>query len=95
VIKRASSAKTFCIQYGIPRWIFEGQTEHKLHHVDDEFNQFAIEQTSRWTCSYLSITYELMASYWPAPDATTNDPIIADLMNRLPKIVVFQNAAKG
>ena len=31
------------------------------------------------------VTYELMASYWPS--ATAEDPIIADKMNNLPKIV--------
>ncbi|XID96124.1 dihydrofolate reductase family protein [Paenibacillaceae bacterium WGS1546] len=32
-------------------------------------------------------TYELMADYWPTEAARKNDPMIADLMNRLPKIV--------
>jgi dihydrofolate reductase len=33
------------------------------------------------------ITYELMAAYWPTPIAMKNDPVVADRMNRLPKIV--------
>jgi dihydrofolate reductase len=33
------------------------------------------------------ITYELMASYWPAPAAARNDPVVAERMNHLPKIV--------
>jgi len=33
------------------------------------------------------ITYELMASYWPTPNAIQNYPIVAEGMNRLPKIV--------
>jgi len=28
-----------------------------------------------------------MAKYWPTPAAATDDPIVADKMNRLPKIV--------
>lgn len=31
------------------------------------------------------VTYELMADYWP--DAADEDPIIADMMNNLPKVV--------
>ena len=33
------------------------------------------------------ITYELMASYWPTPYALKNDPIVAERMNSLPKVV--------
>ena len=33
------------------------------------------------------ITYELMASYWPTPHATRTNPIVAEQMNDLPKIV--------
>lgn len=33
------------------------------------------------------ITYELMASYWPTPQATKNDPAVAEGMNRMHKIV--------
>jgi dihydrofolate reductase len=33
------------------------------------------------------ITYELMASYWPTPLAMQNDPVVAERMNKLPKVV--------
>ncbi len=33
------------------------------------------------------ITYELMASYWPAPSAIRDNPIVAARMNDLPKVV--------
>ncbi len=33
------------------------------------------------------ITYELMAGYWPTPAAMRNNPIVAEQMNDLPKIV--------
>jgi dihydrofolate reductase len=33
------------------------------------------------------ITYELMTKYWPTPLAKENDPIVADGMNRMPKVV--------
>jgi dihydrofolate reductase len=56
--------------------------------VDEEFNELAIEQlNSADVLLFGRVTYELMASYWPTPAATTNDPIVADKMNGLPKIV--------
>jgi dihydrofolate reductase len=33
------------------------------------------------------ITYELMESYWPTPAALRNDPVVAERMNNLPKLV--------
>ncbi len=33
------------------------------------------------------ITYEMMAGYWPSPYAIEGDPIVAERMNGLPKIV--------
>jgi dihydrofolate reductase len=33
------------------------------------------------------ITYELMASYWPTPAAMRSNPVVAEQMNDLPKIV--------
>jgi dihydrofolate reductase len=32
-------------------------------------------------------TYELMASYWPTPMAIKSNPIVAEGMNRMPKVV--------
>jgi dihydrofolate reductase len=33
------------------------------------------------------VTYELMAGYWPTPPAARNNPIVAERMNNLPKVV--------
>ena len=76
---------------------FEGPNQDiNWHNVDDEFNQFAIEQTSTVdTLLFGRVTYQLMASYWPTPAATTDDPIVADLMNRLPKIVFSRTLQKA
>ena len=40
-------------------------------------------------------TYELMASYWPTPSAIKDDPVVADLMNRLSKIVFSRTLEKA
>jgi dihydrofolate reductase len=33
------------------------------------------------------VTYDLMASYWPTPLAMQNDPVVAERMNQLSKVV--------
>jgi dihydrofolate reductase len=68
---------------------FEGPNrEIDWHNVDEEFNEFAIEQlNSTDILLFGRVTYELMANYWPTVAAITNDPIIASKMNAIPKIV--------
>jgi dihydrofolate reductase len=54
--------------------------------VDDEFNEFAINQLNDIdTLLFGRRTYEGMASYWPA--AAQDDPVIADRMNGIDKVV--------
>jgi dihydrofolate reductase len=69
---------------------YEGKNRDiSWHSVDAEFNDFAIENLNRLDALLFGrVTYELMASYWPTPDATTNDPIVAARMNALHKFVV-------
>jgi len=71
---------------------FEGPNRDiDWHHVDEEFNDFAIQQTSEFGALLFGrVTYELMASYWPTDAARKDDPEVAGLMNTLPK-VVFSN----
>jgi dihydrofolate reductase len=68
---------------------FEGPSQEiDWHNADEEFNEFAIEQTSSVdTLLFGRVTYQLMASYWPTETAVSADPILADLMNRLSKVV--------
>ena len=68
---------------------FEGlKQDISWHHVDEEFNDFAIEQLNTVdTLLFGRVTYELMAGYWPSPTAIKNDPIVANKMNDLSKIV--------
>lgn len=71
---------------------FEGpDRDINWHHVDEEFNEFAVQQTSEFGALLFGrVTYELMAGYWPTEPAKQDDPQIAHLMNSLPK-VVFSN----
>ncbi len=68
---------------------FEGpRQELDWHHVDDEFQAFAIEQTSAVDALLFGRgTYQMMAGFWPRPEAIAADPVVAGLMNRLPKVV--------
>lgn len=65
------------------------------HNVDNEFNEFAIEQLNNASVLIFGrITYELMAGYWPSSDALSNDPFVAEKMNSLPKIVFSKTLDK-
>jgi dihydrofolate reductase len=41
------------------------------------------------------VTYELMAGYWPTPMAIKNDPVVAEGMNTLPKVVFSRTMHKA
>jgi dihydrofolate reductase len=56
--------------------------------VDEEFNQFALEQLDEVdTLVFGRRTYEGMASYWPTPAAEQDNPRITAAMNGLDKLV--------
>jgi dihydrofolate reductase len=76
---------------------FEGPNrEIDWHNVDAEFNDYAIDMlNSVDTLIFGRVTYQLMASYWPTPDAIKNDPIVAEKMNTLPKIVFSRTLEKA
>jgi dihydrofolate reductase len=66
------------------------------HNVDGEFNEFAIDQlNSAGGLVFGRVTYQLMASYWPTPDALKDDPAVANLMNQVPKIVFSRTLDKA
>ena len=57
--------------------------------VDEEFNEFGVEQLHDTDLLLFGrVTYEGMAGYWPTPAARQDDPVVAELMNTLPKLVV-------
>jgi len=75
---------------------FEGpDRDISWHNVDEEFNDFAIRQTGEFGALLFGrVAYELMASYWPTEAAKRDDPIVAGLMNSLPKIVFSKTLEK-
>jgi len=76
---------------------FEGDKPWDIdwHQVDEEFNEFAIEQLGEFdTLVFGRATYEGMAQYWPSEEAISSDPEIASRMNEAPKVVVSRSLAK-
>jgi dihydrofolate reductase len=71
---------------------FEGPNQDiSWHNVDQEFNEFAIEQLQTiGVIMFGRVTYQGMASYWPTDAAINDDRVVAGQMNSLPKIV-FSN----
>ncbi len=70
---------------------FEGKEPWDLgwHTVDAEFNEFAVEQLkSTGLLLFGRKTYEGMAQYWGTDQAKNDDPVVAELMNAIPKAVV-------
>ena len=58
------------------------------HKNDVEWNEYVDRNASGGgVLVFGRITYQMMAGYWPTPMAASNDPIVAQQMNRLPKIV--------
>jgi dihydrofolate reductase len=76
---------------------FEGpNSEIDWHNVDDEFNKYAIDFLNTLdTLVFGRKTYELMASYWPTENALKDDPVIAQKMNNLSKIVYSTTLEKA
>ena len=58
------------------------------HQRDAEWNEFvAGNAKGGGVLVFGRVTYEMMASFWPTPMAAQNSPAVAELMNKLQKIV--------
>jgi dihydrofolate reductase len=68
------------------------------HHVkqDSEWKDFIEENASGGgVLVFGRVTYEMMKSYWPTPEALKNDPVVAERMNDLPKVVFSRTLDKA
>jgi dihydrofolate reductase len=62
---------------------------------DPEWNAFVAENAkSGGTLLLGRVTYELMVSYWPTPEAKKNDPVVAEGMNSAQKVVFSRTLDK-
>ena len=58
------------------------------HNYDDEIGAFSAEQMKTLgALIFGKTTYELMAGYWPTPEGIKSEPVVAGIMNSIPKIV--------
>lgn len=58
------------------------------HKSDREWNEFVSGNASGGgTLVFGRVTYDLMVRYWPTPLALENNRVVAEGMNRLPKVV--------
>lgn len=68
---------------------FEGPNkEFDWHNVDEQFNLYAIDfLQSVDLLLFGRTTFQMMEAYWTTREAKEDDPIVAEKMNSLPKIV--------
>lgn len=58
------------------------------HKQDPEWGTFVSENASGEAALVFGrVTYDLMAGYWPTPEARRSNPAVAERMNALPKVV--------
>jgi dihydrofolate reductase len=64
------------------------------HKQDPEWTAFTSENASgRGVLLFGRVTYEMMASYWPTPQAKAEAPVIAERMNSAAKVVFSRTLA--
>lgn len=65
------------------------------HNYDDEMGAHSAEQMkSLGGLIFGRTTYELMASYWPTSNAIKSEPVVAEIMNGISKIVFSKTLEK-
>jgi dihydrofolate reductase len=65
------------------------------HNYDDEMGAYSLEQMkSLGALIFGRTTYELMESYWPTPDGAKSEPVVAGIMNNIPKVVFSKTLQK-
>jgi dihydrofolate reductase len=58
------------------------------HNYDEEMGAHSVEQMKTLgALIFGKTTYDLMASYWPTPEGIKSEPVVAGIMNSIPKIV--------
>ena len=86
VFNQVSVDGFFCDEDGDMSW---------AHNQDPEWSAFVSENASGTAVLVFGrITYELMARYWPTPLAMKNNPVVAEGMNNLQKVVFSRTLDK-
>jgi dihydrofolate reductase len=76
---------------------YEGPNgEFDFWNIDDEFYEFSISQLNDIdTLVFGRATYDGMAGYWPTPQGVEDNPVIAERMNTIAKVVVSTTLEKA
>jgi len=65
-------------------------------HGDADEHEYGVEGVkSGNTLLFGRVTYEMMASFWPSPEAIKNDPVMTEGMNKADKIVFSRTLKKA
>jgi dihydrofolate reductase len=65
------------------------------HKQDPEWQAFSAENASGGgTLMFGRVTYEMMAGFWPTPAALKSMPVVAEKMNKMPKVVFSKTLKK-
>ena len=76
---------------------FEGPKKADIswHMHGGEENEYSVEMLkSGNTLLFGRVTYEMMASFWPTPEALRTSPVVAEGMNKAEKIVFSRTLKK-
>jgi dihydrofolate reductase len=66
------------------------------HKSDSEWNAFSADNASGGGALVFGrITYEMMESFWPTPQAMQTAPVVAEGMNNMPKVVFSRTMDKA
>ena len=66
------------------------------HKQDAEWNAFMADNASgECVLVFGRVTYEMMASWWPTPQAMKSMPAVAERMNNFPKVVFSRTLEKA
>ena len=75
---------------------YEARRRFDWPNVDDEFNRYSVANLNdTGIIIFGRVTYEGMAGYWTSPAALDEDPMIAPLMNEIPKAVVSSTLSEA
>ncbi len=77
-----------CLMQTLDGYMEGPNGELDWHQVDEEYNDFSIEQlNSADMLLFGRKTFELMQNYWTTEQALQDDPIVAEKMNTIKKVV--------
>lgn len=90
-------SKVFVFNFVTLNGFFKGPSEDiSWHRHGAEENEYAEKMLGAGgTLLFGRVTYQMMASYWPTPEAIKSDPAVAKGMNKAKKVVFSRTLEKA